>query len=353
MRAIQKTPDTSMPKQLSATQHALILYAREQGDSYQTIANKVGCGKSTVHDVFRRLEETGTTNPRKRSGRPKIFNQKSLASLKRLATKDKARRLTLRQVKIAWEKKSKKSLCADTIRQALHKTGLRSCITSKKPVLNTTHMANRLTWALEHRHWTVNQWRRVLWSDESTFSQFQRNRYHRVWRTTSEKFDISCLSATVKHSPSIMFWGCFSHKGLGPLVAMPASVTGEVHAKTLRRHAFPTIRKVFPRGNGIFQEDNARPHTSKIAAAAKEASGMQFLPWPAQSPDLNPIENLWHEVKRAVYNRHKKPKNLTELKRVVKLAWKAIPLKTIQVLVDSMPRRVEACIEAEGGPTKY
>ena len=130
-------------------------------------------------------------------------------------------------------------------------------------------------------------------------------------------------------------------------------MTGEVHANTLCRHAFPTMRKVFPRGNGIFQEDNASPHTSKIAKAARDASGMKFLPWPAQSPDLNPIENLWQDIKRAVYNRPKKPKNLIELERVVKLAWKAIPLKCIQVLVDSMPRRVEACIAAKGAPTKY
>jgi transposase len=150
-----------------------------------------------------------------------------------------------------------------------------------------------------------------------------------------------------------MFWGCFSHKGLGPLVEIKGSVTGEVHAKTLRRYAFPTMRKVFPQGNGIFQEDNASPHTSKIARAAREASGMQFLSWPAQSPDLNPIENLWQDVKRAVYNQPKKPKNLKELKRMVKSAWKAVPLKFIQVLVDSMPRRVEACIAAKGAPTKY
>ena len=78
---------------------------------------------------------------------------------------------------------------------------------------------------------------------------------------------------------------------------------------------------------------------------------MQFLPWPAQSPDVNPIENLWQDVKRAVYNRPQKPKNLTELTRLVKSVWKAIPLKSIQVLVESMPRRVEACIAAKGGPT--
>lgn len=150
-----------------------------------------------------------------------------------------------------------------------------------------------------------------------------------------------------------MFWGCFSYHGLGPLVPHLGSVTGEMHAKLLKKHAFPALRKFFPRGNGIFQEDNARPHTSKIAVAAREQSGLKFLPWPAQSPDLNPIENLWDRVKKRVYSRRKKPKNLFELTRAVKAAWKAIPLEHIQVLVDSLPRRIEAVIAAEGGPTKY
>jgi len=72
-----------------------------------------------------------------------------------------------------------------------------------------------------------------------------------------------------------------------------------------------------------------------------------------QSPDINPIENLWDKIKRKVYARRKKPKNLRELQRSVKAAWKAISLKDIQALVDSMPRRIQKCIEANGGPTKY
>jgi transposase len=66
------------------------------------------------------------------------------------------------------------------------------------------------------------------------------------------------------------------------------------------------MRRFFPRENGIFQEDNAPPHRSKIATATREESGLQFFPWPAQSPDLNPIENLWSEVKKIVYSRPKK-----------------------------------------------
>src|SRR5687767_2377637 len=92
--------------------------------------------------------------------------------------------------------------------------------------------------------------------------------------------------------PKTDVWGCFSYHGLGSLVALEGSVNGAVHAKTLRKHAFPTLRKVFPQGDGIFQEDNAPPHRSKVAAAAREDSGAQILTWPAQSPDLNPIENL-------------------------------------------------------------
>ena len=78
---------------------------------------------------------------------------------------------------------------------------------------------------------------------------------------------------------------------------------------------------------------------------------LQVLAWPAQSPDLNPLENLWAIVKRDVQKKH--PTNLVQLEKCVKASWKAIPAETIKNLVDSMPRRIQAVIAAKGGPTKY
>ena len=78
-----------------------------------------------------------------------------------------------------------------------------------------------------------------------------------------------------------------------------------------------------------------------------------MLPWPAQSPDLNPIENFWNEVDKKLRNLPNQPKNVEDLERKVKYAWHSIPLEYIQNLVESMPRRIQACIAAKGGSTKY
>ena len=238
-----------------------------------------------------------------------------------------------------------------TMRRTLKKLGLQSRIPRRKPLLSETNRQKRLDFALAYRHWTQRQWRKVFFSDESTFSQFAQGRSDRVWRELSEGFHQSCVAA-VKHPPNRMFWGGFSYQGLGPIVALQGSVTGAVHAETLR-HVLPSMRKHFPRGDGYFQEDNAAPHRSKVAVAVREAAGIRTLPWPAQSPDLNPIENLWREMKSTVSRRTPASSSLVELEKYVKAAWKDIPPEYYKNLIDSMPRRIEAIIAANGCITKY
>jgi len=97
-----------------------------------------------------------------------------------------------------------------------------------------------------------------------------------------------------------MFWGCFSWNGLEPIVPLNSSVIGKTYAETIQKYVVPTLQKYFPYGNRIFQEDNAAPHHSKVAVAARENAEIVMLSWLAQSSDLNPIKNLWAEMKMMV-----------------------------------------------------
>ena len=121
----------------------------------------------------------------------------------------------------------------------------------------------------------------------------------------------------------------------------------------LQKHAIPLLYKLVDNNWGIFQEDNAPPYRAKIAADVRNTAGISMLPWPAQNPNLNPIENIWNEIDKKVYKLRKQPKNFQDLKQKVKTTWHSISLDYIHKLIESMPHQIQTCIETQDGMTKY
>ena len=101
-------------------------------------------------------------------------------------------------------------------------------------------------------------------------------------------------------------------------------------------------------GKYFFQQDNAPIHTSRQTRTFIEETEIILLPWPGQSPDLNPIEHIWDELERHVRSRKDKPKNITELETFLQESWSRISSSVYQKLVSSMENRVKAVLKSRG-----
>jgi len=98
----------------------------------------------------------------------------------------------------------------------------------------------------------------------------------------------------------------------------------------------PFMQDNFPEGNGILQQDGARPHTARVTQQFIADNNISLLNWVSLSPDMSPIEHLWDELKRRVYVRPHPPVNGQQLKYAVTEEWNAIPQAFIANIVQSM-----------------
>lgn len=193
----------------------------------------------------------------------------------------------------------------------------------------------------------------VCFSDESSIQILQDNSQF-VRRRPHEKFDESCVVERVKHPLSVMIWGVISSKGNGRLHLVEGTMRQDQYLRVLETRLLPQMAQWFPDGNCIFMQDSAPCHKAKKVMKFLKDHNITLLDWPGNSPDLNPIENVWAALKKEI-SKEKVITNKIELIENIIKAWHNTPaLEEIAFnCIASMPRRLQDVIAQKGGFTKY
>jgi transposase len=247
------------------------------------------------------------------------------------------------------------NISPQTVRNALKSTGMVSVAKQKKPLLSKKHRRARLEFAERHLEWTVDDWARVWWSDETKINRLGSDGRDQVWIDKENRQDPRRIKQTVKFGGgNLMMWGCMGWEGIGFATRIDGKMDAQLYTEILGDELLKSLEWYGQQVEDIhFQQDNDPKHTSKLAKKWFEEQNFRVLIWPAQSPDLNPIEHLWEYLKRRLNEHEVPPKGIHELWERVEKEWNGIPKEVVQNLIASMPRRCAAVIKAKGGHTKY
>lgn len=327
-----------------------IIAVRENGLSYREIGKKLNLNFSSVRYVIKKKEESGTTETKARSGRPKKLDSRQQRSIITQISKNPF--LSAQQLATDVASTSGTTVSSQTIRNILHKAQLRGRIPRKKPFISEVNRQKRLQFAKDYVDKPVEFWKNVIFSDESKFNIFGSDGRKYVWRKRNSALLTKNLRATVKHGGGhVMLWGCMAYNGVGNISFIEGNMNAHSYIDILRGNLLRSAEKLEIQTSYYFQQDNDPKHTAHITKLWLLYNVRRQLKTPPQSPDLNPIENLWYLLDLQV--RKRKVSNKTQLKQVLSEEWLKITNETTKKLVESMPRRLQAVIDNNGMHTKY
>ena len=191
----------------------------------------------------------------------------------------------------------------------------------------------------------MDYWNHVLWSDEMKINLFGSDGFKHVWRRPGEEYKDKSVMPTVKHGGgNVMVWGCMSAACVGELYFIEWNMNSNMYCEILQQSMIPSLLKLVRRA--VFQQTYLQDDHCFTEEAVGKGDGLakhvsRLEPYRISLGDLQ-AEGGGAQVS-----------NIHQLPDVVMEEWKSIPVATCEALVNSMPRRVKAVLDNDGGQTKY
>jgi transposase len=303
------------------------------------LARTYHCKRTTISRILRSYQDTGGVEDKPRSGRKRKSTPEQDKKLVQLARRhDDLGSPRYQQI---WKEHQGVEVSSSTVRRRLLENGLPALSPTKKPILTENQKNKRVAFCLANRR---RKWRKVVFTDETSIKLEDRTR--KVRRRRGEKR----YKRVLKHPGKLHVWGCLSVNGFGKLYTFQENLTGELYVRILDRALRPSIKK-FGIKKWILQEDGDPKHRSNVAKKWKSHHRVGVLSWPANSPDLNPIENAWKLLKDNVFKR--RPTSVKQLEKYVHEEWNSLKPEISRNLVSSMSKRMRLCLVAKGDSIKY
>lgn len=333
----------------------------EGGSTQKIVSQRLSVSERSLRRWWHAHKAGSRLESRPKQGRPKTISRVAKIVISKSVGK---RRQSTRRIATRLSN-SGITISKSTVHRYLKGTlGLKSYKRPKKPRLTEKMKENRLKFARKTEKWTIEQWKKVLWSDESSFELFSLpNRQNdRVWSKSSRNIE-PCLR--IKFPPKIQVWGMISFQAVSELHLIPkgqmvngAYYRDSILAKTcldaikrkrkrgsiLERSMLPNMSELF------FMQDGAPAHTANSTqewCSKKFPNFWRKAEWPGNSPDLNPIENVWAYMKEKI-SEMGDANTLKGLEKNLIEAWRSIPPDFLANLICSMPNRVKLVIEKDG-----
>ncbi|GFW30291.1 transposable element Tcb2 transposase [Trichonephila clavipes] len=264
------------------------------------------------------------------------------------------RRTTAQQVANQFLAASAKQISLKAVARRLRGRGLYARIPVVCVPLTRQHRTARLQWCREHHNWTEQDWPCVLFSDESRFSLSSDCRRQLIWRENGTAYRPENIQEKDRYPTcSIMVWAGNMINGHTRLhVVANGTMTGQRYIDEVLLHHVRLFRGAVG-DKFVFMDDNATCHRTLAVQDCLDSESIQRLVWPARSPDLNPIENVWDALGRQVAGRNYPPTNKNTLIRALTEEWDKLPQQLLDNVVQCMVRRVECCITLHGGHIPY